>query len=182
MKPETWTAENNPRTELLMAAGIAVAGIALAVASRNFGGADAGNARAGFLLGVLLLCIGGAAVLVSGRQRIIVNPQARLITVEDVTRFGTKSRSIPFDDVTDVRVGYQGRKSSFVGFYYLSLTLRSGGSFALFAPGRAYPGATDRSTAEGWHRRLCEYLGRSEGGSVGRGLPATEGSGAAWRR
>jgi hypothetical protein len=41
------------------------------------------NAMAGFLLGVLLLFIGVAGFLLSGKQTVVVDPKSRRITIED---------------------------------------------------------------------------------------------------
>jgi hypothetical protein len=152
-----WVSQSDSRRQIVLSAVCALAGLALAVGFRDFGALGA-NARAGFLLGVLLLLIGVAGVLVSGRQTVIVDPKARRITVEDATRFGTKSRSIAFGEVTGVSVGYLGKKSNFVTWYYLVLALNSGEQYPLFAPGRFFEGGSDRSTVESWQRRLEGYL------------------------
>jgi hypothetical protein len=47
-----------------------------------------------------------------------------------------------------------------VTIYYLALKLRSGEKYPLFAPGRFFPGASDRSTVEAWRQRLEEQIGR----------------------
>jgi hypothetical protein len=44
--------------------------------------------------------------------------------------------------------------------YYLVLKLRNGEEYPLFAPGRFFQGASDRSVVEGWRRRLEDYLER----------------------
>ena len=133
----------------------AVVGLVLAIGFRGFGSSDA---RAGFLLGVLLLLIGVAGALASGRQTVTVDPHARRITVKDSYLLGARERSIPFADVMDVTIGYLGKKSNFVTWYYLVLRLRTGSSYTLFSPGRFFPGGSDRSIVETWQRRLEEYL------------------------
>ncbi len=42
--------------------------------------------------------------------------------------------------------------------YYLVSKLTNGQEYPLFAPGRFYPGASDRATVESWRRRLQEYM------------------------
>lgn len=125
--------------------------LTLAVGFRDFHGTG-GNAPAGFLLGVLLLVIGVAGFLVIGKQTVVVDPAMRRITVEDSDLFGTKKRSIPFSDVVGVGIGYLGKRSNYVTWYYLAPRLRDGKEYALFSPGRFYKGASDRSTVEGWRR------------------------------
>ena len=62
-------------------------------------------------------------------------------------------------EIREVTVGYQGRSSNHVRTYYLRLTLRNGREYSLFAPGRFYPGASDRSVVEEWRSRLERYVG-----------------------
>ena len=156
---ETWTSQNNPRAQTALALGCIVVGLILVIGFRGSTG-FASNAMAGFLLGLLLLACGIAAFLASGKQTVVVDPHSRLITVEDVTNFGAKRRTIAFGDIADVGIGYLGKVSNFVTFYYLLLRLNSGEEVALFAPGRFFPGASDRAAVEGWRQRLQSYLGR----------------------
>jgi hypothetical protein len=156
---EIWTSQNNPRAQTALALGCSVVGLVLVIGFRGFEGFAMSNAMAGFLLGLLLLIIGVAAFMAGGRQTVVVDPHARLITVEDVGRFGIKKRTIRFDEVTHVGIGYLGKASNLVTFYYLLLKLDSGAEYALFAPGRFFPGASDRSTVEGWRQRLETCLG-----------------------
>jgi hypothetical protein len=141
-------------------------GLVLVVAFRDFGALGT-NGRAGLLLGALLLLVGVAAFLVTGRQTVIVDPEARRILVEDSNRFGTRHRSIQFGDVVDVSIGYFGKQSTFVRWYYLVLRLRNGEEYPLFSPGRFFEGGSDRSTVEGWRRRLEEHLGAAPGSGRG---------------
>jgi hypothetical protein len=156
---DVWTSQSNPGKQAVLSVLCSVAGVVLAIAFRDF--RDSGtNALAGFLLGVLLLLIGVAGFLVSGKQTVVVNPKARCITIEDANRYCAKKRSIPFSDVLGISIGYLGKRSSYVTWYYLVLKLRSGEEYSLFSPGRFFEGASDRSTVEGWKRRLEEYLGQ----------------------
>jgi hypothetical protein len=113
---------------------------------------------AGFLLGVLLLLIGVAAFLAGGKQTVVVDPKARRITIEDSNRFRTKERSIPFSDISGIGIGYLGKRSNSVTWYYLVLRLRSGEEYPLFAPGRFFKGGSDKSIVAGWKHRLEAYL------------------------
>jgi hypothetical protein len=155
---EAWTSRSDPGKQLALSVAAAVVGVVLAIGFRGFrtGGE---NALAGFLLGVMLLVIGVAGVLVSGRQTVTVDPRTKLIHVEDSYPVGAKSRVIPFGEVESVGIGYLGKKSNFVEWYYLVLHLRTGEEYPLFAPGRFYEGGSDRSTVEGWRQRLESYLG-----------------------
>ena len=156
---DVWTSQSNPGKQAVLSALCSVAGVVLAIAFRDF--RDSGtNSLAGFLLGVLLLFIGVAGFLVSGKQTVVVDPKARRITIEDANRYCAKKRSIPFSEVRGISIGYLGKRSNYVAWYYLVLKLRSGEEYSLFSPGRFFEGASDRSTVEGWKRRLEEYLGQ----------------------
>lgn len=153
----SWISQSNPAKQTALSLICALAGLALTVGFRHFSSADT-NALAGFLLGLLLLGIGVIGFLVSGKQTVVIDPQARRITVEDSNRFGTKKRFIPFRDITDISLGYLGKKSNFVEWYYLILELKNGETYSLFPPGRFFEGGSDRATVAGWKRRLEEYL------------------------
>ena len=150
---------------ILIAAGVAVVcavvGLALMSGFRHFDSAGS-DAFAGFLLGVLLLVIAIAGFLVSGRQKVSVDPAARLITIEDSRYIRHKERSILFDDITHVGIGFLGKRSNFVTWYYLVLKPSSGEEYPLFAPGRFFARGPDRATVVGWQRRLEGYLHRDE--------------------
>ena len=156
---EVWTAQNNPRAQKALAAGSVVVGLVLLIGYHGFQGFAMSNALAGFLLGLLLLVIGVAAFMSGGRQTVVIDPRARLISIEDVTPLGVKKREIRFDAIERVGIGYLGRASSYVNFYYLLVILRDGEEYALFAPGRFYPGSSDRAVVEGWRQRLDAMLG-----------------------
>jgi hypothetical protein len=152
-----WTSQSGTGKQTALAVVCAVVGLALAIGFRDFHGSG-GNALAGFLLGVLLLVIAVAGLLVTGKQTVVVDPAMRRITVEDVNLLGAKERSIPFGDVVGVGVGFLGKRSNYVTWYYLALRLRDGKKYALFSPGRFFKGASDRSTVESWKQRLERYL------------------------
>ncbi len=156
---DLWTSQSNSGKQVALWAACAVAGLALVIGFRDFRGSGA-NALAGFLLGALLLIIGVVGSLASDTQTVVIDPKSRRITIEDSNRFGVKKRSIPFSDVDGVSVGYLGKRSNFVGWYYLVLNLRSGEEYALFSPGRFFEGGSDRSTVASWKQRLEQYLGQ----------------------
>src|SRR6266850_365569 len=59
-----------------------------------------------------------------------------------------------------VGIGYLGRRSTRVTWYYLVLSLKGGEEYSLFSPGRFFEGGTDRSIVAGWKQRLEQYLGQ----------------------
>jgi hypothetical protein len=136
---------------------VVVGGI-LAIGFRHFHGPGMTNALAGFLLGLLLLGIGIAAVLLAGQQTTVVDPHTRTIFIKETSLLKTTQRTIPFDEIVEIAIGYLGKRSNGVTFYYLILKLRTGKEYPLFAAGYFYDGGSDRSVVEGWRQRLEEYL------------------------
>jgi hypothetical protein len=155
--PQAWKMQSRRGQQTALAIGSIVVGLVLMVGFRHYHGDS--NMLAGFLLGVLLLVIGAAGFLVSGTQTVVVDPVLRRIVVEDKTVLsGAKRREIAFGEVTGISIGYLGKKSNFVQTYYLVLKLTNGQEYSLFAPGRFFPGASSRTTVEGWRQRLQGYL------------------------
>jgi hypothetical protein len=152
-----WVSRSRPGTQLAIAIGATVVGLLLMYGARGFQ-AGGQNVLAGFLLGVMLLLIGIAAAVVSGPQTVTVDPRIRRIEVADSYVLGTRQRSIAFSEVREVSIGFLGKSSNYVRTYYLVLHLVDGHEYPLFAPGRFYEGASDRSVVEGWRQRLEEYL------------------------
>jgi hypothetical protein len=156
---DLWKSQSNPGRQISALVACVVVGLVLVVSFRDFS-CFGTNAMAGFLLGVLLLLIGVAGFLVSGKQTVVVDPKARRITIEDSNRFRTKKRLIPFSEVVGISIGYLGKRSNYVTWYYLVLKLRRTEEYPLFAPGRFFEGGSDRSTVMSWKQRLEEYLGQ----------------------
>ncbi|MHB8766496.1 MAG: hypothetical protein ACYDA8_19465 [Deferrisomatales bacterium] len=154
---ETWTSRSDPGKQTALSLLGAAVGAALSVGCLWFPQAGS-NGTAGALLGGLLLCLGAAGFVLSGPQTVVVDPRARRIRIVDSNRLGRKQRTIPFGDVAGVTLGYLGRKSNFVTWYYLVLALKSGGTYPLFPPGRFFAGGSDRATVAGWKERLEGYL------------------------
>ncbi len=155
---ESWKSQNNPGKQKILSVVCAAVGMILTIGCHGLGGIGS-DAGLGFLLGLLLLLIGVAGFLTSGKQTVIVDPEKRFITIQDSNRFSTKKRTIPFSDIVDVSIGYLGKKSNFVKWFYLVLKLRSGEDYPLFPPGRFFEGGSDRATVESWKQRLERYLG-----------------------
>jgi hypothetical protein len=154
-----WISQSNSGKQVLLSVACVVVGMVLVIGFRDFRGSGT-NAMAGFLLGVLLLFIGAAAFLASGKQTVVVDPGARCITIEDSNRFRSKTRLIPFGDIVRVGIGYLGKRSNFVTWYYLVLRLKNGEEYPLFAPGRFFEGGSEKSIVASWKQRLEEYLGQ----------------------
>jgi hypothetical protein len=155
---DLWKSQSNPGKQTILSVACAAVGLTLVIGFRDFGGFGT-NTMAGFLLGLLLLLIGVPGFLLSGKQTVIVDPETRHITIEDSNRFYTMKRSIPFSDIADVNIGFLGKRSNYVAWYYLVLKLRSGEDYSLFAPGRFFEGVSDKSTVASWKQRLERYLG-----------------------
>ena len=96
----------------------------------------------------------------SGKQTVVVDRKARSITIEDSNHFRAKKRLIPFSNVVSIGIGYLGKRSICVTWYYLLLKLRSGEEYPLFSPGRFLEGGSTGSTVVSWKQRLEEYLSR----------------------
>lgn len=158
MNMSLWKSQSKPGKQALLALVCLGVGVVLVLKFWNAPGQTIQNARAGMGLGALLLVIGAAAIATLGQQTIIVDPKTRRITIEDRRLIGSKRRSIPFGDIVAIHLGYLGKASNFVKFYYLVLKLKGGEEYPLFSPGRGYDGGTDRFTVEKWRRRLEEYL------------------------
>ncbi|MEN6474448.1 MAG: hypothetical protein ABFD81_10580 [Syntrophaceae bacterium] len=155
---EKWISKSQSGRQIASAVGCAVVGLALAIGFHDFTGPGPTNSLSGFLLGILLLVIGVLGVVLQGSQTVIVDPATRRISITDKTLFGTKRHIIAFSDIMQVSVGYLGKKSNLANFYSLVLELRNGKKYPLFAPGRFFPGASNRSIVEGWRARLVQYI------------------------
>ena len=154
---DIWTAESNPLKQLVLSWAIVVVGLILVYGFRNFDASGFTNSLAGFLLGVLLVVIGVPAVLMTGKQTTTVDPKNRQILIVDESRFGTKKKIIPFDEIVDLHVSSLGRRSEGSVSYYVTLNLTTGKNLPLFFPAY-YDGRWDRSVAESRCNRLQAYL------------------------
>lgn len=155
---DKWVFKSNAGKQIAVSVLAVAAGAALTAGFHNFSGPGMTNSKAGFLLGLMILAIGIAGLLFQGRQLVIVDPLTKKISIEDKTLFGTKTRSIRFNEIADINIGYLGKRSNFVNCYYLVLKLRNGKDYSLFAPGRFYEGSSNRAVVNGWRTRLENYL------------------------
>ncbi len=157
---DIWKAENNPGKQFALSLGCSIAGLALMLGFRNFQRFGS-NELAGFSLGVLLVVLGIWNLVARGKQSVTIDPNTRKIIVEDFYGIKVRRQIIPFSDVVGITIGYLGKSSNAVRWYYLVLKLSSGRAFSLFSHGRFYEGGSDRSTVESWKKRLEEYLGHN---------------------
>ncbi|MBH1975553.1 MAG: hypothetical protein I8H95_04405 [Rhodocyclales bacterium] len=160
---DSWKFESNLGKQTALSLACIAVGTILVIGFRHFDGSSMTNSVAGFLCGLLLLLIGISAFLVSGKQTIVVDPQRRRIVVEDKNRFGIKKRSIRFSEITDTSIGYIGKRSNFVNFYYIILELKSGEKYPLFSPGRFHDGGSDKSVMESRRQRLENCIKQAVG-------------------
>lgn len=151
---EVWRLKSNKSKQTALAIGCTTSGAILMYLA--YGRPDT-NAKAGFVLGAMLALIGLYAFFTGGTQTVTIDPDTRLIDVETINHFGSKKQTIAFDDIADITVGFLGRRSNFVKFYYLVLKLRDGKEYTLFSPGYFYSGS-NKETVEGWRDRLWEYI------------------------
>jgi hypothetical protein len=152
-----WVSRSRPTLQLIAAVCCAVVGVVLMIGFRGFHSVKE-DAFAGFLLGALLLVLGLSGLLFTGKQTVTVDPRIRRIDVVDSFLVGRRARSISFDAITGINIGYLGNRSNYVSYYYLVLHLRDAKDYSLFAPGRYYEGSSNRGTVEGWRQRLQAYL------------------------
>ncbi|OYV27141.1 MAG: hypothetical protein B7W98_02400 [Parcubacteria group bacterium 20-58-5] len=159
---EIWKLESNPANQTLIAVGAVVLGAILMAAFHDLGGASASsNGLAGFLLGVGLLALGAYSFIAGNKKQVTsVDPESKTITVTSSTLFGTKERTIAFDDVADVVIGRMGRTTGMIVFYYPVLKLHDGEECPLFPPGYFYEGGHGREIAEKRREKLLGYIGR----------------------
>lgn len=150
--------ESNPNKQTALSLACIAVGAILAYGFRHYTGPGFTDSLAGFLLGLMLLLIGIAAFLAKGKQTIVIDTQLRQIVVEDSTVFGLKKRVIHFSEIVETGIGYLGKRSNHVNFYYINLTLRDGKHYPLFAPGRFFDGSSDKAVMESRQRQLENYL------------------------
>ena len=148
---------NDSRQQTALSVGCLALGLALVLLFRD-AGTGGSNAQAGFWFGCVLLLIGAATLAAHARQRVVVDPLAREIRIEDRRLFGRTLRRIAFADVHDVQLASLQTRSQHAIRYFLQLQLGGGAQCALFAPERVYAGASDPAVVAGWRTRLKACL------------------------
>ena len=166
-----WESHSRSRRQSAISAACLASGLVLIAMLHDYG--LAGSSRhAGFLFGMVLALIGGATLLVSGPQTIAVDPPRQQIRITDHRLLGTRVHTIPFADIAEVQVAYLQTRSQQVLQYFLQLQLRSGETYALFAPGRVYAGSMDPAIVALWKSRLDACLAASLEASLEASLAA----------
>jgi hypothetical protein len=150
---EAWKIRSNNRQQLVISLICLIAGAVLVFSLHDYG-ASGSNRQAGFLLGVVLLALGGATLAAGGAQSVVVDPQQRLIRIEDHRLIGDRQQTIAIADIRDIQVGCLQTRAKHALRYFLQLTLADGQSRTLFAPERDFPGASDPQIVAGWKTRL----------------------------
>lgn len=154
---EVWRMESNQTRKLALSVGCLAVGVLAIYLSLRYSGPNLVNARAGLGLGLILAAIGLYSFLEGGKQSVTVDPNYRQISVVTTSRLKTKRQIITFDEIDDITIGYIGKKSNFVNFYYLILKLKNGKECTMFSPGY-YDHGSDRASVEGWRERLWKYI------------------------
>ena len=156
---EPWTTRSNNRQQRLISLTCLLAGAALTISLHDYG-LSGSDRHAGFLFGVVLLALGGATLVAGGSQSVLVDPDQRRILVEDHRLIGKRQTTIALADIRDIQVACLQTHSKHALRYFLQLTLDGGLSYALFAPERNYPGASDPQIVAGWKFRLDTLRGQ----------------------
>jgi hypothetical protein len=112
-----------------------------------------------FLLGLLILILGLAALVMNGEQVISVDPKRRRVLIETASRFGKKRRIISFRDIANVSLGEIGDIEGGSISYFVQLDLKNGKDVGLFVG--FYGGNWSKGEMEARRQRLIEYLGAS---------------------
>ena len=154
---EIWRIESSPNKQTALSVIVILAGLILAYGFRNFDASGMTNSLSGFLLGVLLLIIGVPCFVMGGKQKITIDPAAKIILIEDKNRFRQKKRLIVFSEITGAHVSEFGKRSNGTVTYYVSLNLKSGKTYPLFYPAY-YEGRWSRMVAESRLNILMTYL------------------------
>jgi hypothetical protein len=153
---DLWKTESNPKQQIgFSLLGVAV-GLVLTIGFRDFEGTGFSNSLAGFLLGLLILTISTVMLLKGGKQTVTVDPRARRIILEDVSRFGKKTRRVSFDEIAEFFVDELGDKEGGSIQYFIIAKLKTGKKVSLFLG--FFDGRNDRSEMETRCSRLTEFL------------------------
>lgn len=150
---ELWTTRSNNRQQFAISSICLVAGMVLVVSLHDYGPSGS-NRQAGFLFGAVLVALGAATLAVSGSQTVVVDPSQRLIHVEDHRLISKRRHTIALSDIRDIQVACLQTHTQHALRYFLQLTLAGERTYALFAPERHYPGASNPRIVADWKDRL----------------------------
>jgi hypothetical protein len=154
---ETWKTESSPNKQAAIAVIAIVVGLILAYGFRNFDSSGFTNSLAGFLLGIMLVVIGVAALFSNGKETTTFDPKSRWILIERSTMLGKRQKVILFADIDDARVASIGHRSDGSVSYYVSLHLSDGRRIPLFYPSY-YDGRWNRTLMEDRCDRVKDYF------------------------
>lgn len=82
------------------------------------------NELAAQYLGYFLVFIGGSALLINEKIKVVLKKETRLIQFSSQSLLGKEQKLIPFDGVNRVTISRVGRVSGGVQFYFLHLELK----------------------------------------------------------
>jgi hypothetical protein len=151
-----WRTESNTLTQTATSVAAVVIGLALAIGFREFEGPGLTGSRAGFLLGIILLALGAAVLLFSGKQVITVEAKSRRIIIEHLNRFRKSKKEIRFDEIADVYLGAVGDREGGRMSHHVVVKLNSGKEIALFKG--FFEGSFSRPVMEARCKRLDKIL------------------------
>jgi len=150
-----WITESSEGLQTLYGIGGVLVGGALFFGSR-IKSLEPLTSSAALILGLVILGISLATLVMGGKQVIAVDPRRKRVRLQTLSRFGTKTRVIPFSQIKDVSVGELGDKEGGSISYHVALHLKDGKDVALFVG--AFEGTYDRQVMDARRRRLDEYL------------------------
>jgi hypothetical protein len=162
---ELWTSRSNNRQQVAISLICLVAGTVLVFSLHDYGPTGS-NRQAGFLFGVVLLALGGATLAAGGSQTVVVDPTQRQIHVEDHRLIGKRRHTIALTDIRDIQVACLQTRSKQALRYFLQLTLAGDLPYALFAPERDYPGASNPRIVADWKDRLDRLRNETSGAAA----------------
>ena len=154
---ETWILKSSVQKQITLGLFGLVSGFVLLFLTKGVDLTKSSNSQAGFFLGIILLVLGIWALIGFKKETVTVDPVGKIIKREKLGWSGRNENEYKFAEIQKVLVGYIGKRSSGVNFYYLILKLKDGSEIAITTPG-IYDQASDRDVVEGWKTRLEEYL------------------------
>lgn len=152
----TWKTESSVLRQTVAAVAMLALGLVLAFGFRDAAGPGLTNARAGFLLGVLLAAIGTGALLCGGRQVISVEPRLKRIVVRNESWLRGSTREIRFSEIAEVYVGELGDREGGSISYHVVVKLKTGKEVPLFVG--FFEGGYDQAAMQARCQRLLECL------------------------
>ncbi len=152
---DQWVTVSNCVAQTVSAIVIIVIGLLLTLVSLYIGDGST-ETTAAFLLGLLLLVAGLGTLLLGGKQRVTVDPNAQRIIFEHKNRFGKSSKHINFNEITDIYVDEVGDNEGGCISYQLVVRLTSGKEIPLFAG--FFDGRYDQSVMNAHCQRLLSYV------------------------